>query len=77
MADDSTLYDAVTAAIAQVVSDIAAGKNVTEWREGTIVVKRESPSELLKALRTIRDGLSPGSSGSGRSASVGFSYGAQ
>ena len=62
-------------AIATVTLAIVNGKTITEWKEGSISVKRESPAELLRALRDLRTTLSA-DDGSGRSASVGVCHGA-
>lgn len=59
----------VDAAITAVLDKIAAGQTVTEWREGAIQVKRDTPAELLRALRDMRAALSDDEQ-TGRCASV-------
>ena len=57
---ESDLRAQADAALSAVLTQIAAGKTVTEWREGSIHVKRDTPAELIKALKAIRDSLDPG-----------------
>lgn len=71
MATESELRASVDSAISAVVAKIAAGQTITEWKEGSIHVKRSSPEELLRALKTMRDALSD-DAGTGRCASVGM-----
>lgn len=74
MATDSTLLDSVNAGIAKVLEGIAAGKFITEFREGGVHVKKANPHELLAALRLMRAELSGGAVD--RSADVGSFRGA-
>lgn len=75
MATESELRSAVDSAISNVLTKIAAGEIVTEYREGPLSVKRDSPAELLKALREMRSALSV-DDGQGRRASVAMVRGA-
>lgn len=75
MATDSDLVTAINTAISTVLANIAQGKLVTEYREGAISVKRESPAALLQALKDMKAAVS-NDSGTGRCASVGVFRGA-
>lgn len=53
----SDLLTSCDSAIARVLTALAAGDDLTEINEGPIRIKRESPAELLKALRSLRQEL--------------------
>lgn len=55
MATDAEIVAQLDAAILNVTTKIAAGDAITEYWEGEVKVKKESPAELLKTLRTMRD----------------------
>ena len=55
MATVSEMVTLLDSAISAVLTDLAAGKFVTEYNEGPIRVKKESPTDLLKELRAQRD----------------------
>lgn len=58
MATESDLRTAVDTAIAKVLAKIASGQTITEYNEDGLRVKRDSPAELLKALKEMRSALS-------------------
>ena len=53
MASDSSILDSINAGIAKVLEAIAAGDWLTEWKEGPLSVKKESPAALLRTLQDM------------------------
>lgn len=54
MATPAEILAAIDTGIATVLSKIASGDTITEYEEGPVRVKKNSPSELLAALRAMR-----------------------
>ena len=59
MATSAEILASIDTGIATVLSAIASGNSITEYEEGPVRVKRNSPSELLAALRAMRREFAP------------------
>ena len=57
MATDSSLLTQINTAIEAVVAGLAAGKFITEYREGGVQIKKANPQELLAELRKCKQEL--------------------